>query len=140
MPLQLWLVLWWLFATARQPTLSGRPTSSAGGVGNSQDEVNDMALNSDIIEAVANYNFKANAERGTQNMDAHQQRLQLLAEASLAQQLNRMNSLDPAEAASISGVVSSDLAEKMGELSGAVANAQQLMKGAQTTPPPTTGG
>lgn len=96
-----------------------------------------MPLDTTIVEAVANYNFKSNAERGTQNMDAHQQRLQLLAEASLAQQLNRMNSLDPAEAASISGVVSSDLAEKMGELSGAVANAQQLMKGAQTTPPPT---
>lgn len=98
-----------------------------------------MALNTDIIEAVANYNFKSNAERSTQNMDAHQQRLQLLAEASLAQQLNRMNSLDPTEAAAISGVVSSDLAEKIGELSGAVASAQQLMKGAQTTPPPTTG-
>lgn len=96
-----------------------------------------MALNPDIIEAVANYNFKTNAERSSQNMDAHQQRLQLLAEASLAQQLNRMNSLDPAEAASISGVVSSDMAEKMGELSGAVANAQQLMKGAQSTPPQT---
>ena len=96
-----------------------------------------MALSPDIIEAVSNYNFKSNAERATQNMDAHQQRLHLLAEASLAQQLNRMNSLDPTEAAAISGVVSSDLAEKIGELSGAVASAQQLMKGAQTTPPPT---
>jgi hypothetical protein len=96
-----------------------------------------MPLDPTIIEAVANYNFKANAERSTQNMDAHQQRLQLLAEASLAQQLNRMNSLDPEEAAAISGVVSSDLAEKIGELSGAVASAQQLMKGAQTTLPET---
>ena len=96
-----------------------------------------MALNQDVIEAVANYNFKSNAERATQNMDAHQQRLQLLAEASLAQQLNRMNSLDPAEAASISGVVSSDLSEKIGELSAAVASSQQLMKGAQTTIPVT---
>jgi len=96
-----------------------------------------MALNDTVIEAVANYNFKSNSERATQNMDAHQQRLQLLAEASLAQQLNRMNSLDPTEAAAISGVVSSDLAEKIGELSGAVASAQQLMKGAQTTIPQT---
>ena len=96
-----------------------------------------MALNTDIIEAVANYNFKSNSERATQNMDAHQQRLQLLAEASLAQQLNKMNTLDPTEAASIAGVVSSDMAEKMGELSAAVANAQQLMKGAQTTLPET---
>lgn len=96
-----------------------------------------MALNDTIIEAVANYNFKSNSERGTQNMDAHQQRLQLLAEASLAQQLNKMNSLDPTEAAAISGVVSSDLPEKIGELAGAVAASQQLMKGAQTTLPET---
>jgi len=96
-----------------------------------------MPLDPTIIEAVANYNFKANAERSTQNMDAHQQRLQLLAEASLAQQLNRMNSLDPEEAAAISGVVSADLAQKVGELSAAVANSQQLMKGAQSTLPET---
>lgn len=99
-----------------------------------------MALNDTIIEAVANYNFKANTERQTVNADAHQARLFLLAEASLAQQLNRMNSLDPAEAASISGVVSSDLSEKIGELSAAVANSQQLMKGAQTTRPETGAG
>ena len=99
-----------------------------------------MPLNAEIVEAVANYNFKANAERQTVNADAHQARLFLLAEASLAQQLNRMNSLDPAEAASISGVVSSDLAEKIGELSGAVANSQQLMKGAQSTLPETAQG
>ena len=96
-----------------------------------------MALDTTIVEAVANYNFKSNAERATQNMDAHQQRLQLLAESSLGQILNKMNTLDPTEAASISGVVSSDLAEKIGELSGAVAGAQQLMKGAGNTPPVT---
>ena len=96
-----------------------------------------MALDPTIVEAVANYNFKSNSERATQNMDAHQQRLQLLAESSLGQILNKMNSLDPEEAAAISGVVSSDLAEKIGELSGAVASAQQLMKGAGNTPPVT---
>ena len=99
-----------------------------------------MPLESSIVDAVANYNFKANSERSTQNMDAHQQRLQLLAEASLAQQLNRMNSLDPAEAAAISGVVSSDLSDKISQLSAAVANSQQLMKGAQSTPPETATG
>lgn len=98
-----------------------------------------MALDRSILEAVANYNFKADAERSTQNMDAHQQRLQLLAEASLAQQLTRMNSIDAVEANSIHSIVNADLAEKIGELAGAVAASQQLMKGAQTTPP-TTGG
>ena len=96
-----------------------------------------MPLESSIVDAVSNYNFKANSERATQNMDAHQNRLQLLAEASLAQQLNRMNSLDPAEAAAISGVVSSDLADKVSQLSAAVATSMQLMKGGQTTLPET---
>lgn len=96
-----------------------------------------MPLDDSILAAVANANFKSMAELATQNTLAHQQRLQLLSEASLGQILNRMNSLDPAEAASISGVVSADLAEKIGELSGAVANSQQLMKGAQTTLPET---
>ena len=90
-----------------------------------------------VVDAVANYNYKSNAERSTQNMDAHQQRLQLLAEASLAQQLNRMNSLDPTEAAAIRGVVDADLAKEIGKLSSAVANSQQLFKGAQTTIPVT---
>jgi len=96
-----------------------------------------MALDQGILDAVANNNLKAIAEMGTLNALSHQNRCNLIAESSLGQILNRMNALDPSEAASISGVVSSDLSEKLGELSGAVANAQQLMKGAQTTPPPT---
>ena len=96
-----------------------------------------MALDQGVLDAVTNANFKSIAEMGTLNALAHQNRLNLIAESSLGQILNRMNSLDPEEAASISGVVSSDLSEKLGEMSAAVANAQQLIKGAQTTPPPT---
>ena len=48
-----------------------------------------------------------------------------------------MNTLDVSEAAGVAGVVNADLAEIIGQLSGAVANAQQLMKGAQTTLPET---
>jgi flagellar motility protein MotE (MotC chaperone) len=96
-----------------------------------------MALDESILQAVANANFKTMAEMATQNAITHQQRLQLISESSLGQILNRMNALDPEESASIAGVVSSDLAEKIGELSGAVAASQQLMKGAQSTPPVT---
>ena len=96
-----------------------------------------MALDQGVLDAVTNGNFKTVAEMGTLNALGHQNRLNLIAESSLGQILNRMNALDPSEAASISGVVSSDMAEKMGELSAAVANAQQLMKGAQTTLPET---
>ena len=96
-----------------------------------------MALDQGVLDAVTNGNFKTVAEMGTLNALGHQNRLNLIAESSLGQILNRMNALDPSEAASISGVVSSDLSEKLGELSASVANAQQLMKGAQTTLPET---
>ena len=87
------------------------------------------------FEAVNNANYKSVAEAGVLSALGHSNRLNIIAESSLGQILKNMNELDPAQAASISGVVSSDLAEKLGELSGAVANAQQLFKGAQTTHP-----
>ena len=96
-----------------------------------------MALDETILQAVANANFKTMSEMATINVLSHQQRLQLISEASLGKILENMNTLDPTESAGISGVISSDLAEKLGELSGAVAASQQLMKGAQTTPPET---
>ena len=96
-----------------------------------------MPLDQGVLDAVTNANFKSVAEQATINMLGHQQRLQILAESSLGQILNKMNNLDPAEAASIGTVNSSDLAEKIGELSASVASAQQLMKGAQTTLPET---
>jgi len=98
-----------------------------------------MALSEDIVSAVANANFKSMAEMQLTNSLNHQARLQILAESSLGQVLERMNTLDPTESAGVSGVISADLAEKIGELSGAVASAQQLMKGAQSTPPETGG-
>jgi len=63
--------------------------------------------------------------------------LNLIAESSLGQIVNRMNSLDPTEAAAVSTVVRSDLAKAIADLSGAVAGIQQMMKGAQTTNPVT---
>lgn len=96
-----------------------------------------MALDPTIVEAVANYNFKANTERATLNMDAHQQRLQLLAEASLAKQLETMNTIGPSEAVSEGKLINSDLAAKFSELGGSISAIQQLLKGAQTTRPET---
>lgn len=96
-----------------------------------------MALSEDIVAAVSNSNFKAMAEMQLTNALAHQNRVNVIAESSLGAILERMNTLDVAEAAGVSGVVASDLAEVIGQLSGAVANAQQLMKGAGNTPPVT---
>ena len=93
-----------------------------------------MALDPGVLDAVTNSNFKTIAEMPTLNAIGHQNRLQMLAESSLGNILNKMNNLDPSEAAAISAVVSSDLSDKISQLAAAVASSQQLMKGAQTTP------
>lgn len=95
-----------------------------------------MALEQ-TLDAVNNVNIKALAEMAAINALSHQNRLQLLAESSMGQILNKMNNLDPAEANSIATVTNAGLANKLSELSAAIANTQQLIKGAQTTPPPT---
>lgn len=99
-----------------------------------------MALDQGILDAVTNSNFKTLGEMVATNAGAHQNRLMLIAESSLGQILNRMNALDPVEAASVSTVVRSDLAKAVADLGSAVAAIQQYMKGAQTTLPETGGG
>ena len=107
-----------------------------------------MALDDSVVAGVANANFKTVAELATigvaqaaavqaQNLASHQQRLNLLAESSLAQVLNRMNALDPEEAASISKVEKSDVSKQLAEMGAAIAGLQQMLKGAQTTLPET---
>jgi len=94
-------------------------------------------IDESTFAAVNNANYKTVAEMGILNALAHQNRVNVIAESALGTMVERMNTLDVAEAAGVSGVVSSDLAEIIGNLSGAVANAQQLMKGAGNTPPVT---
>ena len=107
-----------------------------------------MALDQGVLDGVTNANFKLLAESVStalgqalaiqaQNAASHQQRLQIIAEASLSQQLNRANSLDPEEASAINKVEQSDLPKMMSELGAQIAAIQQLMKGAQTTLPET---
>lgn len=96
-----------------------------------------MALDPGILDSVTNGNFKVMAEMQVTNILGHQNRLQMLAESSLGQILNKMNGLDPTEAASVSAVVKSDLSKEVAALGAAVASIQQLMKGAQTTLPET---
>ena len=91
-----------------------------------------MAIDQGVLDSVTNANFKTLAEQVASNAAAHQNRLQLIAESSLGQTLNKMNALDPEEAASIAMVNG-----KITELGAAVAGVQQMMKGAQTTLPET---
>jgi hypothetical protein len=96
-----------------------------------------MAFDIDKMDGVGYANYKTIGEMQTVNVLGHQNRLQLLAESSLGQILNKMNGLDPAEAASIGGVVRSDLSKDVAALGAAVSSIQQMMKGAQTTLPET---
>jgi hypothetical protein len=107
-----------------------------------------MALDQGVLDAVTNANFKTIAEAAAvglaqaqaasaQNLASHQQRLQLLAESSMGQILNRMNSLDSEEAAAIAKVEKSDLGKLITELGSQIAGLQQMLKGAQTTLPET---
>jgi hypothetical protein len=99
-----------------------------------------MALDQGVLDAVTNSNFKAMAELPIQNAIAHQNRLNMIAEASVGQILNLMNGLDPAEAVSTTKVIEADLQtvkKAIADMGAIVAGLQQLMKGAQTTPPPT---
>ena len=80
-----------------------------------------MALDASIIEAVSNANFKGMAELAVQNVLSHQQRLQILAEKSLAKSLESMDTVQSTEM----------------DAGALVAQLQQILKGAQTTPPVT---
>jgi len=80
-----------------------------------------MALDASIIEAVSNANFKSMAELAVQNVLGHQQRLQILAEKSLAKSLESMDTVQTTEM----------------DAGAMVAQLQQLLKGAQSTPPVT---
>ena len=103
-------------------------------------------LNPAIVQAVADGNFKVNAEFMTQamaqagamqmqNAVAHQNRINVLAEAALAKMLKNATELDPEEAGSIKKVDNSDLAKVLTELGASIAAIQQQLKGAQTSLP-----
>lgn len=98
-----------------------------------------MALNADVVEAVANANFKAMAELGIQNTLAHQNRLQILAEKSLARSLEAMDTTDVPEGLGLSAAQRGDLAKQISDLAAAVASMQASIKGGQTVPPQTGG-
>jgi hypothetical protein len=96
-----------------------------------------MALDPGIIDSVTNANFKAMAEMQVTNALQHQNRMNAIFESSIGQIVNKMNMLDPTEAASVAKVNESGLAQALADLGAAVGGIQQLLKGAQTTLPET---
>ena len=96
-----------------------------------------MAIDVGMMDSVTNANFKVLAESATQNMVSHQNRLNMLAESSLAQMLNKLNGLDSREAAAIVKVDQSGLAKQIADMGIAIASIQASLKGAQSTLPET---
>ena len=96
-----------------------------------------MALDQGVLDAVTNSNFKILAEQVSTNTAAHQNRLNILAEKALAKSLESMDTMQVGEGLGIAAANRSDLAKVAQELGSAVASLQQMMKGAQTTPPQT---
>jgi len=96
-----------------------------------------MAIDTGMMDSVTNSNFKILAESATQNMVSHQNRLNMLAESSLAQMLNKINALDATEAASIVKVDQSGLAKQMADMGMAISSIQSMLKGAQSSLPQT---
>ena len=96
-----------------------------------------MPLDTGIVDSVTNANFKAMAEMQVTNALQHQNRMNAIFESSIGQIVNKMNVLDPTEAASVATVTEAGLAEAISQLGGAVAGIQQMLKGANTTLPET---
>lgn len=100
------------------------------------------------VEAVNVANVKTIAEMAAwstaQSMKdaiSHSKRLDMLAETYLARALKSADEVDPEQAAAtLKLLTGNDLAQIMGSLGTVVAQLQQLMKGAQSTPPETATG
>lgn len=96
-----------------------------------------------IGDAVAFVNVKTFSDamnnaviQGSQNLNAHMSRQNLLSESIQGGWANRIMTPDPSEAISTQKMLTGR--DSMG-IAEAVGLAQQLMKGAQTTPPITSG-
>ena len=96
-----------------------------------------MALDPGILDSVANANFKLMSESAVQNMVAHQNRVNVLAEKAMAKSLESMDTVSVPEGLGIAAANRSDLSKTISDLAGAVASIQQMLKGAQSTPPQT---
>ena len=107
-----------------------------------------MPIFQETIDDVTNTNFKVIAggpaagssiAQHLAQIDAvdRQRMLGTIANAAMAEALLQRAGIDVSEAVATSKVVRSDLGEVSAQLSALVAMIQQMMKGAQTTPPPT---
>ena len=94
-------------------------------------------LDAGVLASVINSNFKVIAETPATSLAGHSQRLQILAEKSLAKSLESMDTMQVSEGLGLAAAQRGDLAKQITDLGSAVSGLQQLVKTAQTTPPVT---
>lgn len=95
-----------------------------------------MALMEDVVQSVANANFKTMAEQVTSNVAAHQNRLNILAEKSLAKSLESMDTTQVSEGLGLAAANRSDLSKQIADLAASVAAMQNVLQAPRT---PATG-
>lgn len=98
-------------------------------------DLNDSAF----VDSLALTNMKAILDAALLNQQSHQKRLDILAEKALARSLENMDSTSVPEGLGLSAAAAANVAQRATDLGSVVAALQQIMKGAQTTPPPTSG-
>jgi hypothetical protein len=96
-----------------------------------------MALMEDVVQSVANSNFKNMAEMGVQNALSHQHRLNIMAETALGKVLDDMRTTSVPEGLGLAAAQRGDLSKQIMDLSAAVSAMQAQIKAGQTTPPVT---
>lgn len=111
-----------------------------------------MPADQGLIDSVANANNKTVVEmaawstaqvmathaQAAADQAAHRNRVNVLAETYLARALKAADEVDPEQAAAtLKLLTGNDQANAMASLGAVVAQLQQLMKGAQSTPPET---
>lgn len=91
----------------------------------------------DQTAAGANSAWVNVATMAAQNAVTNQQAMNMLGLSVVAKNTDVIANLQPAEAKAQTGILESGLAKSMSDLGAAVANVQQSIKGALTTPPVT---
>lgn len=90
-----------------------------------------------ILANLATANAVSNQQIAQQNATSHQQAMNALLLATVGALTNMMTSNDPTQAMSDVKILQSSLDQKIAELGASIASIQQLVKGAQSTPPET---
>ena len=101
-------------------------------------------LDPGVVSSVINANFKSIGDQPalianamSMSMQAHNNATNLIREGVLMEALGQRAGLDTTEATAARTIATADLGRSLSEIGAGIAAIQQMVKGAQTTPPVT---